>query len=51
MLKKIAPNMMLIINQVLMMKLKKHIKDKQKIIKQRFKSLLQTKKTIKKILN
>ena len=31
-----------------MMKLKKHIKDKQKIIKQRFKSLLQTKKTIKK---
>ena len=39
--------MMLIINQLLMMKLKKHIKDKQKIIKQRFKSLLQTKKTIK----
>ena len=34
--------MMLIINQLPMMKLKKHIKDKQ-----RFKSLLQTKKTIK----
>ena len=45
--KKIALNMMLIINQLLMMKLK-NIKDKQKIIKQRFKSLLQKKENYQK---
>ena len=45
MLKKIA-NMMRIINQLLMLILR-HIKDKQKLIKQRYKILLETKKTIK----